>query len=130
MIDPKFFKDVEKGKYEHYYFLPERFYNESQEAKGGMIVDLQEIDYLYIQDCQEIESPGIDYCLLHEYDEDKQMRWKRMFWLKGEDDYVDIEGKIKSPRREHLIQRFSNVFARIGIDTLSDEEYARIIGVS
>ena len=41
-------------------------------------------------------------------------------------DFVGIEGKISSPWREHLIQRFSHSFARIGLDGATSVDHAKL----
>lgn len=122
----KFLKDAEKGTYEHLYFLPKSEIESSNEVLD-LIVDLQEIDYLTLTDYRDIHTSGIDYLLLAECKDNKRILWQNKFWLNCDMDYVYPDGKVRSPRREHLIQRFAHVFNRIGIDYLSDEDYTGIV---
>ena len=54
-------------------------------------------------------------------------RLRRSFWLESESDFVGVEGTIQSPWREHLMQRFSNVFIRIGLDNPSESDFKDLI---
>ena len=42
----------------------------------------------------------------------------KKFFLNCDNDFVDIIGYVDSPWIEHLVQNFSNTFARIGVNTL------------
>jgi hypothetical protein len=49
------------------------------------------------------------------------------YWLNEDSDFVDYEGTIKSPWCEHLMQRFSNAFIRIGITDPTSEDFKAVI---
>lgn len=119
----KFLSEVSKGKVLHYYFLPQDAYLGNRRKDAGLIIDLQEIGYMSIGDAQRIISPGIDFQCLSE----EEREWyNTSFWLESEDDFVYQEGAIQSPWREHLMQRFSNGFIRIGLDDATDEDYHQL----
>ena len=123
-----FLDKVGKSEIFHYYYLPKVAYLESEEKDDGLIVDFQEIESLSMKDALTIVTPGIDHLLLPHYPKEEQERFKKMFWLTSDDDFVGIEGKISSPWREHLIQRFSHSFARIGLDGATSEDHTKLVG--
>ena len=51
----KFLEKVGKNEINHYYYLPEAAYKNSQSRSDGLIVDLQEIDSLSLSDASRIE---------------------------------------------------------------------------
>jgi len=115
-----FMKRLEKGDLLHYYYLPKVYYIEERNTYDGLIVDLQEIDYITLDDMDMIKQKGIDYLSLDENDEKKMTSLKECFYLLSDCDYVECVGKVTSPRREHLLQRFSGSFVRIGIDMMDE----------
>ena len=124
----KFLEKITKGETLHYYFLPEIAYKvEGGQKSSGLIVDLQEIESISIQDALRIPSPGIDRQLFSEYTEEECKRYSDLFWLEQEDDYVDCDTIIQSPWREHLMQRFSHDFSRIGLDGPTKTDYKALV---
>ena len=124
----RFLEKITKGEALHYYFLPEIAYKlEGGQKSRGLIVDLQEIESISIQDASRIPSPGIDRQLFSEYSEEECKRYGDSFWLEQEDDYVDCDTVIQSPWREHLMQRFSHDFSRIGLDGPSKTDYKALV---
>ncbi len=123
----KFLTKIGKGDIYHYYFLPEKAFSESFQNDAGIIIDLQEIGVLSMEDASEIENFGVDNLYLDNFSEETQKRFKKTFWLDTTDDFVLIEGNISSPWREHLMQRFSHCFARIGLDSATKSDYEKII---
>ena len=144
----QFLKDVDSGKRHHFYYLPQVAYLDNGVKSKGLIVDMLEISALLPKDVEMIISPfshGIDYrCLpkLPSIDDLKEknafdeknfriikefVRLKNAFWLEDNSDFVDIEGKISSPWREHLMQRFSNVFVRIGLENPEESDFISVI---
>lgn len=123
----RFIKRVGKGELVHFYYLPETSYCDNGKCDKGLIVDLQEIAALTPQDVKQIVSPGIDYLLLPQLEESDQQRLKTQFWLESSDDFVVVDNKITSPWREHLMQRFSFGFVRIGLDGATDSDYETLI---
>lgn len=126
-VAAKFLNKIGKGEIFHYYFLPQKAFTQNGKTDSGIIVDLQEICTLSLDDAYEIERFGIDNLYLDKFSEEKQERLKKIFWLDSSDDYVLIEGNISSPWREHLMQRFSHCFARIGLDGATKSDYEKII---
>lgn len=104
-----------------------KYKNDVKDNTSGLIVDLQEIEYMSFLDASNIVNPGIDNMIINDYSIDEQERYRKTFWLEEEQDFVKIEGKICSPWREHLMQRFSNCFARIGLDGATDSDYSKIV---
>ena len=122
----EFLSRVGKGEILHYYYLPEAAYQKNEVRHRGLIVDLQEIGYVTLSDALKIQTDGIDYLTLPE-DHLLSERLKHNFWLESEDDFVAIEGNIESPWREHLMQRFSHGFIRIGLDGATKTDYENLI---
>ena len=140
-------KDIDSGKLHHYYFLPQAAYLDNGIKSKGLIVDLLEIRSLSLADAKKITSPfssGILYTDLPAFPDSEELtqmkppnkaldrlaeyfRLRRSFWLESESDFVGVEGTIQSPWREHLMQRFSNVFIRIGLDNPSESDFKDLI---
>ena len=123
----KFLCGVEKGEIFHYYYLPEKAYLKNNEMNAGLIIDLQEIVEISMEDAKRIITPGIDNWILQDEDAQECARLRRLFWLEEKDDFVGIEGEISSPWREHLMQRFSHDFARIGLDGAKKSNYVQLL---
>lgn len=124
----KFLDKVGKGEVFHYYYLPEKAYlKKSNKMDSGLIIDLQEIGSISLEDALRIVTPGIDKLILTEVNGQERIRMEKVFWLEKEDDFVGIEGKISSPWREHLMQRFSHDFVRVGIDGAGEIDYKKLV---
>lgn len=123
-----FLKEVGREKVFHYFYLPKAAYLESSgQMDAGLIVDLQEIGAISMQDAKRIISPGIDSLILAGNNAGERARLRTQFWLESEEDFVGIEGKVISPWREHLMQRFSRDFARIGLDGATEQDYEKLV---
>lgn len=123
-----FLTRIGKGEIFHYYYLPEKAYLEKNERlNSGLIIDLQEINFISLADALRIVTPGIDKLTLAKEEEHERDRLEKTFWLEKTDDFVDIEGKVTSPWREHLMQSFSRDFARIGIDGAKEADYKQLL---
>ena len=122
----KFLEKISKGEIVHFYYLPQGAYRKDGAKNKGLIVDLQEIEMLPLGDAANLQSPGIDYLVLPNQSPDEQERLKKHYWLRNKDDFVAIDGIISSPWREHLMQRFSHGFIRIGIDGATIEDYSQL----
>ena len=118
-----FLKNLEKGIYSQYYYLPEKYYKAENIKGKGLIVDIQELGCIPLNIAREIVTPGIDRCRLKPSDDKSLKDWTEYFWLPNADSFVSVEGTIESPRREHLMQHFSNGFVRIGTERMSDLDY-------
>jgi len=123
----KYLEKISKGEIVHFYYLPECAYYKNGKKSTGLIVDLQEIEILSIMDAKKIQSPGIDYKLLPKDTAEEQERLKTYYWLETEDDFVIIDENIKSPYIEHLMQRFSNTFIRIGINGATNKDFKELL---
>ena len=147
-------KKISQGDYHHYYFLPQDAYLSNGIKDNGIIVDLLEIDSLPIADAKRLTEPYEKNIILEnvpklpdteklaELSKDgnpfaiektmqqitEHFRMINSYWLEDESSFVDIEGTTDSPWCEHLMQRFSNAFIRIGLDNPTDEHFKRIIG--
>lgn len=121
----RFLQAVSKGSIFHYFFIPQSAYLDNDIKSKGIMVDLQEIGILTLEDAVRIQSPGIDYRILPE-EEDERGRLIRTYWLQDDGDFVAIEGTIKSPWCELLLQRFSNDFLRIGVDNPTKADYEEL----
>lgn len=122
----EFLSRVGRGEVLHYYYLPQTAYQKNEVRHKGLIVDLQEIGHVTLSDALKIQTTGIDYLALPE-DPLLRERLKSNFWLESEDDFIAIEGNIESPWREHLMQRFSHGFIRIGLDGATKTDYENLI---
>ena len=120
-------KEINEGKLHHYHFLPSIAYKDEKNITGGLLVDFQEINWISFENAQNIINPGIDNLILDEYPDDLQELYKKMFWLEEPEAFVQHFGIIKSPWREHLMQRFSYCFARIGLTDVKETDYSNII---
>lgn len=124
-------QDIEKGNRLHYYFLPEVAFKESGSLNEGILIDLQDIGWISMSDCDLIKSPGIDTIILDDYPQKEQERLKKKYWLEYEGEsgysYVDIEYNIYSPWRESLLQKFSHGFCRIGLDNPTKDNYKTML---
>lgn len=141
---------IDKGDKNHYYYLPQHAYLKNSVYNKGLIVDLLEIGKLSLQDAEMIRTPGIDYQILPQLPTPEDMievintgvrqeidrmfnsinenrRLSAKYWLNNDSDFVVVEGVIQSPWCEHLMQRFSNAFIRIGIDNPTKKDYSEVI---
>lgn len=143
----KCLKDIDAGKLHHYYFLPQAAYLDNNVKSKGLIIDLLEIGSLEISDANKITNPflsGIHYAGLPTLPTKEELaniktsdkafarlseyiRLKQAFWLEKDSDFVGVEGTIRSPWCEHLMQRFSNVFVRIGLENPTDDDFRAVI---
>lgn len=149
-----YIKNIDLGKLHHYHFIPQAAYLENNKVKSkGLIVDFLEIRSLSLEDAKKITVPlssnnhnesGIYYSDLPTLPDLEELtgrksigryieklteysRLKKNYWLEKSTDFVAIEGTIKSPWCEHLMQHFSNSFVRIGLDNPTDADYKALI---
>lgn len=147
-------KRISQGDFHHYYFLPQDAYLNNGIKDEGIIVDLLEIDSLPVSDAKRLTEPYEKSIILDNIpklpdteelaeivkDDNKfllettmqqiaeHFRLMNSYWLIDESSFVDIEGTTKSPWCEHLMQRFSNAFIRIGLDNPTENHIKMIIG--
>lgn len=143
-------RDIDTGRHSHYYFLPQTSYIKNGIKSKGLIVDLLEIGVLSLQDAQKLISPFSqvisrkdlpvipckeDFQYLKNGDSlesllkgfPEYLRLTHQFWLETDSDFVAIEGTTQSPWCEHMMQRFSNAFIRIGLDNPTQSDFESII---
>ena len=120
-----YLKRISKGEILHFYFLPQTAYVKEGKRDQGLIVDLQEIETISLQDAELIQKKGIDFLELPR-DQMEKERLQKSYWLNTRDDFVIISDTIGSPWREHLMQRFSHGFIRIGVDGATEDDFRRI----
>jgi len=128
--DPKpaiaFLDKCARGEIFHYCFLPQPAYMSDGCNHAGIVVDLQEVIWLSLTDAERIQSPGIDnMCPPENMAECRRLQ--EIFWLEDEDDFVLEYATIKSPWIEHLMQRFSHSFIRIGVDGATKNDLSKLI---
>lgn len=147
-------KSINQGNFHHYYFLPQDAYLSNGIKNDGIIVDLLEIDSLPVIDAKRLTEPYEKSIILDNIpklpdaeelaelvQEDNRLliestmqqiaehfRMINSYWLIDRASFVDIEGTTKSPWCEHLMQRFSNAFIRIGLDNPTEDDFKEIIG--
>jgi hypothetical protein len=124
----RFLEKIGKGEIVHYHFLPLSSYQGSDDKSSGLMVDLQEIGMISTEDAEKIQSPGIDHKLLMDIHPDESLRLQKQFWLESDDDYIFEHDIVKSPWIEHLMQRFSHGFIRIGVDEATTDDYTQLVG--
>jgi hypothetical protein len=143
-------ENIYKGTQHHYYYLPQHAYLDNSVYNKGLIVDLLEIKELSLEDADRIKSPGIDFQILPIFPTPEKMlevikggdpreiekmldgiqeitRLTTEYWLKKDSDFVDFEGTIQSPWCEHLMQRFSHAFIRIGLSDPTKRDFEDVI---
>ena len=146
-------EDIDAGKQHHYYYLPEDAYLENGIKSKGIIIDLLEIESMSLGDAKKLLEKfgkGITYDNLPELPDEESIkmaieekntsllnkkfelmrercRLQSTYWLEKPDDFVAIEGMTRSPWCEHLMQRFSNAFIRIGLDNPQKGDFEEAI---
>ena len=116
------------GQNSHYIFVPENALeideNDSLRENGGLIIDLQDLDFWKLEDAMLLMDYGIDEKVLKP--EEKDYFNSRFFILDGEG-YAMPLSPIKSPWIEYIMQHFSNCFIRIGVDNPDRAKVASLI---
>lgn len=124
----KFLDDITKATKNHYHFVPQKSYIDGGKSTSGLIVDLQEIGILSIADAKRICGSGIDFqCLPLESESPETVRLKNNYWLNNPNDFVLLEGTIKSPWCELLLQRFALDYIRVGVDGSTRDDYKELV---
>ena len=105
---------VLKQQIHGFYFLPKLV--ESGDS-SGYIVNLRDVHSTKTEYLEMLLAGEIDF--LHpSIAKDDQL--KKVFLLENEGDFAADIGIIQSPQIEHLMQHFSQLYSRIGIEELSD----------
>lgn len=124
----EYIKKVSCGSITHYVHIPASGM-ELEISSDGLIIDLQELDYFPYNWVKNIENGELDITFpdLVETDRDE---YDKVFHIIDKDGYAYHCTNIKSPWIEYILQRFTNLFARIGVDNLSDNQIDNILAKS
>ena len=119
-------KEIFSGKHTHYWFIPLTSYKNiktqnKEEQYEGLIVNLLEIDFFDCKIASMIEKQEMDYGKLKD-DQKELIKYSEKFYLEQLEDIIYPEHEIKSPYIELLMQKFSEAFIRIGVDTPDNNE--------
>lgn len=119
-----YLKRIVNGQNTHYVYLPEETLKGN--IKNGVIVDLQEVDFLDIDTVTDLSKFLID-CKNEYVSDEKKELYNQKFFIYDDPGYSVILCQIESPWIEYLMQHFSNSFIRIGVDNPSSKTIKKII---
>lgn len=119
-----FLLNISNGKDTHFIYIPASAMQ--NQIEDGLVVDLQEIDYLDANTVKDLCN-----CLIDEknpeLDNEKKNYYDKRFVLSEGTGYSMEFCEIESPWIEYLLQHFSNMFVRIGVDNLNKSEITEIV---
>lgn len=117
---------IANGQMMHYIYVPENAYIKDGSIDRGLIIDLQELEYISIRDAERLVNCEIDIQSKDLSEVDKQ-RYSNCFFLMDWPGYAMAEYDIASPWTEYIMQRFSNAFIRIGVDGPQKEDVQSMV---
>ena len=117
---------IVNGQMMHYIYVPENAYIKDGSIDKGLIIDLQELEYISIRDAERLANCEIDIQSKDLSDADKQ-RYNNYFFFIDWPGYAMAECDIASPWTEYIMQRFSNAFIRIGVDGPQKEDVQSMV---
>lgn len=117
---------IANGQMMHYIYVPENAYIKDGSIDRGLIIDLQELEYISIRDAERLANYEIDIQSKDLSEVDKQ-RYNNCFFLMDWPGYTMAEYDITSPWIEYIMQRFSNAFIRIGVDGPQKEDIQSMV---
>lgn len=117
---------IANGQMMHYIYVPENAYIKDGSINRGLIIDLQELEYISIRDAERLVNCEIDIQSKDLSEVDKQ-RYNNCFFLMDWPGYAMAEYDIASPWTEYIMQRFSNAFIRIGVDGPQKEDVQSMV---
>ena len=117
---------IANGQMMHYIYVPENAYIKDGSIDRGVIIDLQELEYISIRDAERLVNCEIDIQSKDLSEVDKQ-RYNNCFFLMDWPGYAMAEYDIASPWTEYIMQRFSNAFIRIGVDGPQKEDVQSMV---
>lgn len=117
---------IANGQMMHYIYVPENAYIKNAGINRGLIVDLQELEYISIKDAERLANCEIDIQNKDLSEIDKR-RYDNCFFLMDWPGYAMPEFDIASPWIEYIMQRFSNAFIRIGVDGPQKEDVQSMV---
>ena len=115
---------IANGQMMHY--IPENAYIKDGSIDRGLIIDLQELEYISIRDAERLVNCEIDIQSKDLSEVDKQ-RYNNCFFLMDWPGYAMAAYDIASPWTEYIMQRFSNAFIRIGVDGPQKEDVQSMV---
>lgn len=120
-------KNIASGKDSHYIILPSDTIEKASDKRvKDLVIDLQEIDYWTFDIVDKLKKNEIDVRSTRLTKNDKTIL-NDYFYIKEKPGYAEIIGKVTSPWIEFVMQRFTNLFARIGVDTLSESQITELV---
>lgn len=117
---------IANGQMMHYIYVPENAYIKDGSIDRGLIIDLQELEYISIRDAERLVNCEIDIQSKDLSEVDKQ-RYNNCFFLMDWPGYAMAEYDIASPWTGYIMQRFSNAFIRIGVDGPQKEDVQSMV---
>lgn len=117
---------IANGQMMHYIYVPENACIKDGSIDRGLIIDLQELEYISIRDAERLVNCEIDIQSKDLSEVDKQ-RYNNCFFLMDWPGYAMAEYDIASPWTEYIMQRFSNAFIRIGVDGPQKEDVQSMV---
>ena len=117
---------IANGQMMHYIYVPGNAYIKDGSIDRGLIIDLQELEYISIRDAERLVNCEIDIQSKDLSEVDKQ-RYNNCFFLMDWPGYAMAEYDIASPWTEYIMQRFSNAFIRIGVDGPQKEDVQSMV---
>ena len=113
--------EIVSGKNLQFSYIPEDAIND---IINGVVIDHQELDYLTISTAELVDNYKMDVTVLTK---EEQEKFNDKFFIIEEPGYSIPLCTIKSPWIEYLMQRFSNMFTRIGVDVPQKIEISNVI---
>jgi hypothetical protein len=110
----KHISDCVEGKMSEFYFLPA--VSVDDEVGAGYVVLLRNIHNLPIKLADAVAN-GLDIKRFSEL-ADVNPAWRSKLSITCEDDFSMPIGQLSSPHLEHLMQSFSNLYVRIGLENV------------
>lgn len=111
------------GTFPKYAFIPEKGYLDSDSLVHGLVVDLQDIYQMDMRFKEGLINSEYDYQIVN--DSKLKQELNKFFFFENNDDFIILEGRVKSPWIEYILQMFANSFTRIGVDNASKDEISQ-----
>lgn len=120
-----YIKEIKNDRIEQLYMLPETSMDTGRSSESGFryIVELQDVNKLQFRYLELLNENGFNRPAYERLNKKEKEYLKGLFFINNdyiEEDELRVIDKVVSPWREHLLQRFSNGFARIGVDRVPD----------
>lgn len=116
--------NIANGQNSYYVYIPPEAIDNN--VQYGIVVDLQQLDYFDMDIMKDLSECSIDI-KNRDLNKEKIELYDKRFFLSDSPGYSIALCNMKSPWIEYLMQHFSNLFARIGVDNPSKEDISAII---